>query len=143
MASKEDSDNTIFCYAKLIEKVPNYETMLGDDFAASECEPRLKLELLKKTQLDESLFDNMVEQIIIGQRSEQSPLIGLSAIYELMVKAQFDIEKLKNKLEHFSFENDEQNAAVASLFAFLVGVNHCYKQCEKCTSKPLEMVGGQ
>lgn len=87
LASKEDSDNTIFCYARLIEKIPDYASLLGDSFATSECEARLKLELLKKVQLDETLFDDMVEQIIVGQRSEKSPLLGLSAIYELMVKA--------------------------------------------------------
>lgn len=61
LASKEDSDSTIFCYAKLIEKMPDYENVLGDDFASSECEPRLRLELLKKIRLDEMLFDEMVE----------------------------------------------------------------------------------
>ncbi|CAL6037896.1 Putative_clathrin heavy chain protein [Hexamita inflata] len=139
LINKESLDSTVFCISKLIMSLPNYQ----ENLEAQTFENRLDLEIKKKVNFTEDLFDELFEQIIIKQREKSSPLLNITAIFELLVKCKFTTTILSSKLEGKEITSDLQKEMVAELFSFIVAVEHCYKKCQTCDEKKLDSIAGE
>jgi len=66
---------------------------------------KLQLEIKRKLFASEDLFEEMIKQIIIDERSSDSVLIGMDSIYELIIITKQQTASMKERIQKFELHN--------------------------------------